>query len=248
MKCAGSASWAGVVRRAIALAMGIAGMTAWSVAEEKKIPYIDLQPKANQNMTDPLHRETSIGNNLAELPKGEQTFESVKFKIGDRLIQLGGKILPDKPLKVDGIQVDKTFEKLHILHATGFGNGMEGDDIFVADDTLVGQYTVNYEDKTSEVIQIIYGKDVRDWWYDEDSKGVTRGKVAWKGNNEFAKNNGAMIRLYLATWKNPKPDKKVVSIDPESCVNSVTMFRKWMRKSMKTQRHGKPGLGHKPTF
>jgi len=35
----------------------------------------------------------------------------------------------------------------------------------------------------------------------------------WKGDNQRAKQVGARIRLYLTTWENPKPDKKVVSID-----------------------------------
>ena len=37
--------------------------------------------------------------------------------------------------------------------------------------------------------------------------------MAWKGENEHAKSLNAKIRLYLTTWENSKPDKKVVSID-----------------------------------
>jgi hypothetical protein len=40
----------------------------------------------------------------------------------------------------------------------------------------------------------------------------SRGKVAWKGDNENAKGNGSKIRLYLLTWENPEP-KQIVSID-----------------------------------
>jgi hypothetical protein len=37
--------------------------------------------------------------------------------------------------------------------------------------------------------------------------------VAWKGDNELAKKYKCRLRLYLTTWENPYPDKKVVSID-----------------------------------
>ena len=52
-----------------------------------------------------------------------------------------------------------------------------------------------------------------DWWCYEGNPEPTRGKVAWKGENEGAKSLNATIRLYMATWENPKPDKKVKSID-----------------------------------
>jgi hypothetical protein len=42
---------------------------------------------------------------------------------------------------------------------------------------------------------------------------VTRGKVAWTGVNEASLKQNKNLRLYLTTWENPKPDKKVVSID-----------------------------------
>jgi hypothetical protein len=72
---------------------------------------------------------------------------------------------------------------------------------------------VHYADKTTEKIEVAYGKDLRDWWTYKDTEKVTRGKVAWEGDNELAKKNDAKIRLYLYTWENPKPEKKVTSID-----------------------------------
>src|SRR5262249_52552763 len=135
---------------------------------------------------------------------GEQTLAGVKFKIGDGLIQLGSQALPGKPTKVEGIAVGRPVAKLHILHATGYST---------EDDTESGSYTIHYADGTKETIRSVYGKDVRDWWFGEDAPDVTRGKVAWKGDNDAAKGLGFRVRLYLTTWKNPHPDKKVVSID-----------------------------------
>jgi hypothetical protein len=190
------------------------GMVMAAPAPAEKIHYVDLQSKANQKLTDNLGTGRD-GNNLTELPTGEQTFGRIKFIVGKGLIQLGSEVLDKMPHKVEGIKVGRTFAKLHVLHATSFGGGpnKEGSDWFVKDGTLIGEYRVNFEDKSSETIPIVYGQDVRDWFYVEGEKDVSRGEVVWKGDNERAKQVGARIRLYLTSWENPKPDKTVVSID-----------------------------------
>jgi hypothetical protein len=170
-------------------------------SEGRRVTYLDLKPQANQKLKESYGNE---GNNLAALPTGEQTFAGARFKIGEGLIQLSGLETPDKPEKAEGIKVNTTFSRLYLLHATHWG---------AKGDAIVGYYTVNYDDKSQETIPVVYGKDVLDWWYTGDSKEPTRAKVAWRGDNDDAKNNGAKIRLYLSTWKNPEPARKVVSID-----------------------------------
>src|SRR5262249_35234569 len=200
---------------ALAVSLGLVAVLLAVPAPNATIVYINLQSKANHKLKDNFHSNTP-GNNLAELPQGEQKLAGLKFKIGERLIQLGSQIPPDKPEKVEGISVGRKFVKLHILHATGYGGGpnKEGSKLFVPDDTLIGKYIIHYEDKTKETIEIVYGKDVRDWFFTQEEKGVARGQVAWEGENDRTKEfNGVKLRLYLTTWKNPKPDKKVVSID-----------------------------------
>jgi hypothetical protein len=180
---------------------------------DKKLSYVDLQPKANQKLADNFGRME--GNNLASLPRGERTFEDVKFKIGDSLIQLGSELLKTKPQRLDDISVGKAFARLHILHATVFGRG----DPEIADDALIAKYEIHYEGGDTEEIPVVYGKDVRDWWYSADEQSVSRGQVAWKGENEVTKDKAGFqrppegIRLYLSAWKNPHPTKRVLSID-----------------------------------
>jgi hypothetical protein len=189
-------------------------------AEDRKFTYLDLQPQSNQKRTDNLGSGRE-GNNLVDLPGGEQTLAEVRFKIEDGFIHLGSKLLKEqKPDKVVGIKVGKTFARLHLLHVTGYGNGSvvgeegkAGDPLFVADGALIAQYKVHYEDGTTQLIPVVYGEDVRDWFFTDNSKGVSRGKVAWEGNNELAKSLKSQIRLYLTTWENPHPGKRVKSID-----------------------------------
>ncbi|TMQ35822.1 MAG: hypothetical protein E6K70_00155 [Planctomycetota bacterium] len=183
-------------------------------AADKKWVFLDLQPQANQKLKENFHYECpNAPNSLGALPTGEQALAGVKFKVGESCIQLGSKRLTDKPEKVEGIKVDKKFTKLHILHASGFA-------LEAAADTIVGEYTVKWDDGNSVSIPIVWGKDILDWWYKEDGPEPTRAKVAWKGENEFAKGMDYKIRLYLMTWENTKPDKKVVSIDFSSTMET----------------------------
>jgi hypothetical protein len=172
---------------------------------KKEIAYLDLQPQANVKLKGPFHQ---ADNDLAELAKGEQKLGGVKFKIGDRLIHLAGQqqVFQQLPEKVEGIKVERKFAKLYILHAAGLGPQTK-------DDVVIGKYIVHYQDKSKATIEIVYGKDVRDWWYRANTPGVSRGKVAWKGHNALTRKSGAGIRLYLTTWKNPQPNKKVARID-----------------------------------
>jgi hypothetical protein len=184
-------------------------------AAEKSVTYVDLQSKTNQKLKDPFHGSTDA-NDLAELKEGKQTLEGLKFNIGKGLIQLANDNLKDQlPEKVEGIKVDAKFAKLHILQATGHS---------ADDDTVIAKYVLHYADKSEETIEVAYGKDVRDWWHGEGAKEPTRGKVAWKGTNESAKSNGSSIWLFSRTWKNPKPDQKVVSIDYVSTLTGAAPF------------------------
>lgn len=178
---------------------------AWSVAlaggADTEVTYLDLQPHANQKLAEDFHVP---GNTFKELPQGEQTLRGVKFKIGESAIMLAGTFLSDQPEKAEGIQVKKAFRKLHILHASAY---------VAPDGTLIGEYLVHYEDGSTEAVPVVYGEDVRDHWNKDQSKAVTRGKVAWTGENDAVKERNMKLRLYLTTWENPKPDKRVARID-----------------------------------
>jgi len=169
-----------------------------------KFVYVDLHPKSNAKLAG------SFGSgflHLDDLPRGVKVLQKVKFKIADDLIQLGRKDPPLKeprPDQVDGIKVGKAFGSLHILHGT-VGGGVEVTQ-FVPEDTKIAEYKVHYADGATEAIPVVYGKDLRDWYDHDNSKEVTRGKLAWQvGDNR--------LRLYLTTWTNPQPARQVVSID-----------------------------------
>ena len=197
----------------LAILAGSLGPAIRAQAEDK-ISYIDLEPLANRKLAGNLGSGAD-NNSLSELPTGEQILGGVQFKVGPGLIQLGSKLMDSYPEKVEGIAVNRKFSKLHLLHATSYGGGpnKEGDEGYVKDGTLIGQYMVHFEDGSEEGIPIVYGEDVRDWWYDDGEAEPSRGMVVWKGDNAYATEIGAHLRLYTSTWTNPNPDKKVVRID-----------------------------------
>jgi hypothetical protein len=174
------------------------------------LTFIDLQSKANQKLEDDVGGRTP-NNTLGTVPTGEQTLAGVKFKIDKKYIQLNSPLLKEaKPEKVEGISVGRKLDKLHFLHSTIFGKSNP----VIEDGTVIAEYKVHYDDGTSERINVKYGEDLRDWWFVKGGPASeTKEKVAWEGENEATKPIGQGIRLYLSTWKNPKPEKKVASID-----------------------------------
>jgi hypothetical protein len=167
-------------------------------------PFIDLKDHINVKHKDNLHTDRYPGNNLSSLPTGKQKFGDVEFNVGEGVMQLGSSLVEGKPASIEGIKVGRTFKKLHILQACGYS---------AEDDTVIGKYVIHYDDKTKAEIEIVYGRDVVDWWAYPDRKGPSRGKVAWEGTNDASKGFDAKIKLYLTTWENPNPRKKVVRID-----------------------------------
>src|SRR5262245_10255364 len=125
--------------------------------------YVDLQEKA----THTLAEDSASGmaeNNLAEVPTGEKEFGGIKFKIGKGYVQLGSPhFKTERPEKVEGIKVDAIVTRLHILHATCYGTGTEVK--HVADDTVIAEYRVHYAGGDTHTIEVVYGKDVRDYWF-----------------------------------------------------------------------------------
>ena len=174
---------------------------------------LDLQPYGTHKLAEDSASGLA-GNNLAALPTGDREFAGVKFQVGEKYLQLGSPhFRSERPEKIEGIKVGRAFKKLHILHSTGYGSSPEGSVRHITDGTVVAEYRVKYEGADTATIEVVYGKHVRDYWFDKDAPGVTGSKVAWEGDSDAAKRAGKQVRLFLTTWENPKPGKRVVEID-----------------------------------
>lgn len=193
-----------MTRTLFALAVTAAVVSAAPTPKTDPVVFVNLKDHVNVKMDENLHSNRFPNNNLSTLPTGKQKFGDVTFEVGKGVVQLGSSSVTTKPNEVKGIKVGKTAKKMHFLQGTGYSSD---------DDTVIGKYVVHYDDKTTTEVEIVYGRDVVDWWAYPDQVAPTKGKAVWEGENEASKGFEAKIKLYLMTWENPSPAKAVASID-----------------------------------
>ncbi len=181
--------------------------TAVSAAPVPKVDsteQIKLKDHTNVKLDENLHSENYPDNNLKELKTGKQKLGEVTYEIGEGLLQLGSSSVEKKPEKFEGIKVGRTAAKLHFLQGAGYD---------APADTVVAKYVIHYADKSKVEINMVYGKDVVDWWAYPGKDAPTNSKIVWEGENEASKGFKAKIRLYHMEWTNPHPDKSIATID-----------------------------------
>ena len=138
-------------------------------------------PVASPRMIDltPYYTSSKRGyNSLAALPSGLRTIASTSFDIRG-VIELSR--LQDRgveggyPEKITGIKIGLKSRRLHFLQATN---------LETKDGTRVGDYVVHYANHETQVIPIVYGKDVRNWWTVTGEPFNTQNStLVWIGSN-----------------------------------------------------------------
>jgi hypothetical protein len=159
------------------------------------------------------------GNNLVELPPGRRVLAGVEFQIPVRWIQLHAGLRPDFPRIAAGIPVNRPALRLFILHGTQVGEPRRE----LKDGVSIAAYRVRYTDGDSAEIPVVMGEDVRDWWASRPET-TTRGQVAWVGGNPATRPTNIYLRLYLCTWENPHPEKRIATIDYVAVHSSASPF------------------------
>jgi hypothetical protein len=205
----GASAWGRGAPLFCALVCGAVLALTVTAGAQAKFTFVDLQPKANHKLADDLHE--SAGNNLANVPQGEQKMADVTFRIGEKMVHLRGEHAAEMPQSVE-IPVSATCDRLHIVHSTGYGEG----DPEMADGTEIGAYVIHYADKSTERIPIRYGEELRDWWENPERNNLKSASVAWSGTNPAADQIMRKIRLYAIRWTNPHPEKEIATIEAQS--------------------------------
>ena len=153
-------------------AVALEGAAPWAKLLNSRIParadaakpgLIDLTGYYNAGLTETWHppNDVSMGhrNDLSNLPRGLQKLSGVEFDVRG-VIQLQGRTLQGWgaafPEQVKGIKVKQAAKALHFLHGAGYQ---------ARDGTVIGYYIINYSSGPERRIPIVYGQDVRDWWY-----------------------------------------------------------------------------------
>ncbi len=176
---------------------------------------LDLTAYFNFSLDDEIHHKP--GNTLSALPKGIQDFDGVKFDVRG-VVQLEGAISLEKttllyPRSITDIKVNLSCHAIHFLHSSAW-NDDRG--------RCIGEYLVHYQNGEVANIPLVYGENVMDWWGQPNETGVM---PVWTGENPRTKEIGFFLRVFKYSWKNPKPEIEITSIDLISkMVNSAPIL------------------------
>jgi hypothetical protein len=178
---------------------------------------IDLSTHFNADTAASWHTP-GTPNDLSELPKGPQTLKGTTFTISG-IIQLTGRVqkpwASNYPDMVTNIRVGISCRRLQFLQGTGVAD---------RDGSRIGKYVVHYASGQTAEIPILYGKNVRDWWWNPKYPEPSDCVVAWTGSNGAAKEKGMSLRLYKMTWMNPRPEDSIESLDFVSSMGGSAPF------------------------
>jgi hypothetical protein len=169
---------------------------------------IDLSNYYNASLRDSWHQGGLDGNDLSNLGAGFKKFAGVGFDVRG-IIQLTGLLAEQQlsvrfPEIVREIQMNRTFNKIHLLHGTGWAADFG---------SQIAMLQLYYEDGTTAELPIVYGQHVVDWWTQDPNHSVEKSEVAWEGSNGASVGSGISLRLYRTTWENPNPENKVKYFD-----------------------------------
>jgi hypothetical protein len=165
---------------------------------------INLGAHMNRKLGEPFPG-ADVGNDLSELPPGPQLLAGIPFVVGSGLIYVG-RTLVAGPQQVAGITIGGHFGKLHVLHSCGFGHGTQ-------DGRPIARYVVSYEDGSTVDLEVVYGRDLLDWWSSPGRQNPSRASVGWEGENAAVRGSGVKVQLFVASWDNPQSGKRVLSLD-----------------------------------
>jgi hypothetical protein len=183
-------------------------------------------------------------DDLSELAAGVVELGGIEFDIRGviqlrRAEPLGGVWeLPtlDDPVRVDGIPIQKETPRLHLLlgtvrgknsHHLSEGTAQSEEAAIPGEGTVIGRLEFHYADGETRSLDLVYGRDVRDWWYDPARatfEATDRARVVWTGTNPVANENGHRLRLYLNTRDNPRPGVKITTFDFVSAMTETAPF------------------------
>jgi hypothetical protein len=170
---------------------------------------VDLSTHYNLGLGDSV-RPSLEHDDCAELPEGLRALGGVRFDIRG-LIRLRGQAQNGKasayPQCAKSIRVGRKCRRLHFLQGSSSGS-TDGDQI--------GSYVLHYADGQSVELPLVYGRDLKDWWFfgaPTVYEGPGAARVVWTGSNRAAAQFNGAICLYESVRENPRPEVELVSID-----------------------------------
>jgi WD40 repeat protein len=182
---------------------------------------IDLTQFYNAALGETWFPSNYVGqaNDLSQMPSGMRRFNGVLFDVRG-VVQLSGAALENLgarfPDKMTGIPVQRKARKLHFMQGASW-EALYG--------TTIGKYQINYANGERRDVKLVFGKNVRDWWFPPTQpQTTTEAAVAWQGINPASQQMGMAIRVYQMIWNNPLPDVAIDNIDFISLMEKPAPF------------------------
>jgi hypothetical protein len=147
---------------------------------------IDLESSAflNQHLRNPVSREQ-------------------RGKIDLELAAFVNHTAPFPRHAVNHIPVRRRCRQLSFLHYVGGNRGRDGEE--------VAHWVARYADGSTLDWPVIYGEHVRDWWWNYNHpREASQAVIAWEGHPPVLAQS---VRLFKATWTNPRPDIEIQELD-----------------------------------
>jgi beta-lactamase regulating signal transducer with metallopeptidase domain len=195
----------------------------------------------------------TLNNDLANLPAGIQTFDNTRFDIRG-IVQLIGSVMEDEgaefPEQVSHIPVNQSFKTVYVLHATSwqekpgthigsyilnYTDGTNHEFKIVYGTHLLDWWRYRYEPSEFENTVIAWkGSNQMAKEIVKYQRKPTRARIqafiyshlgmSVEKQKDAINAGYDPIRLFKTAWKNPKPDKKVQSIDYVSTMSNCAPF------------------------
>lgn len=187
-----------------------------------KFEKIDLRPYANRSFVDNVAGDMTGGwsdqgpdNDMRNFNLfGDVEILGIPFNIipqgennGKSVLAVRGKDNMELPKRVE-IPYNKQAAGVYFLQSApyAFNSGH-----------FVGRYSLEYADGTIAYTDVLSSYQISDFF----GSGVPKyGKMAWLGDNKYAKDNGYRINLSMLALNNPHPDKVIKNLVIETEGNS----------------------------
>jgi len=150
------------------------------------------------------------------VPRGLQRLEGVPFQMDGTLELTGLGSARDQRgfyrTRITGIPIGHKGHRLHLITGAGYN---------APDGTPIAKILAHYADGAEQAFYLRYGVHTRNWWREtvemEDRVSDPDATVAWSYTQ--APFN---LRLYKTTFRNPRPDLEIKSIDLVSLLSRAT--------------------------
>lgn len=189
------------------LGVALKGRTITAVRPEDFFQ-LDLSNVMNRPLEDELEKDGKGGwtdqgaNDLRQFPDGLVVMAGVPFQVeplktfrNNRALLIKAKNTPWGAESAT-IGVNAKSAELYFLHASAWDK--EGQ--------TTARYEIVYADGSTEMVEVVSGRDVLDWW--SPARELANARVAWSGANAVH----SPVSVYTMTWRNARPEKVIDAV------------------------------------